>query len=90
MSEMRAKLRLYKVEPYHSREQSSTTLGNVIQETLWFTAVGKSSYAEDNLDEDNTYARYTPTANLCMVITNPELLGRFHEGDEFYVDFTPT
>lgn len=89
MSEMRAKLMLYKVEPYHSLEQSGTALGKVVHETLWFTAMHKSEgYSEDALDENNTYAKYTPTANLCMVISNPRLLGHFHEGDVFYVDFT--
>lgn len=39
--------------------------------------------------EDNTYSKYTPSANLKMSITNPALAGQFKPGQTFYVDFTP-
>lgn len=40
-------------------------------------------------DEDNSFAKTTPSANLDMTIANKELLGVYQPGDTFYVDFTP-
>jgi hypothetical protein len=60
-------------------------------ETLLFRAVGKSDepYNEDGSgDENNSFARWTPCADLNMTITNPELMGKLKEGQTFYVDFT--
>ena len=60
------------------------------QEEIYFSAVSKSDgYPEDGSDENNTFAKWTPSADLKMSITNPELIGKFTEGQEFYVDFTP-
>ena len=60
-----------------------------VYEDLHFSAVPRSdSYPEDGSDENNTFAKWTPTAELKMSITNPELIGTFIEGQEFYVDFT--
>lgn len=39
--------------------------------------------------EDNTFAKFTPSASLTMTITNPDLIGKFEPGQKFYVDFTP-
>ena len=75
---MRAKLRVSNVEPFDGGENLS------------FSAVCKSEgYPEDGSDENNTFARFTPTAELTMTVNNPNLLGKFTEGQEFYVDFTP-
>ena len=58
-------------------------------ESLTFTAVGKSEgYGEDGLDENNTYATWTPSASVEMYVTNPELFGKFAIGEECYVEFT--
>lgn len=38
--------------------------------------------------EDNTYARYTPSGSLELVINNPSLRGKIKEGQVFYIDFT--
>jgi hypothetical protein len=58
-------------------------------ETLRLRAVPRSEpYGEDGLDENNTFARFTPMAELHMVIANPALQGKFSVGQEFYVDFT--
>ena len=58
-------------------------------EELRFTAVSKSTtYPEDGTDENNTYALYTPTAELTMKVNNPELFGQFNPGEEYYLDFT--
>ncbi len=59
-------------------------------ELLKFSAVCKdSAYPNDGTDEDNTFARWTPCAEMSMTVQNPALLGKFTVGDKFYVDFTP-
>lgn len=74
---MRAKMRI----------ESVVVLGD--QEQLILRAVYKDDYSSDGLDEDNTFARFTPSAELCMTIANPALLGKFEAGQKFYVDFIP-
>ncbi len=79
---MRAKMKAVSV--------NTTKNGDNLCEIVTFAAVYKSgSYADDPLDEDNTYAKYTPQANATFVIANPALAGKFAIGDVFYVDFTP-
>ena len=59
------------------------------QEDIGFSAVSKNEgYSEDGSDENNTFARFTPMAELTMTIQNPNLIGKFNMGDEFYVDFS--
>lgn len=59
-------------------------------ETLTMHAVCKSTaYDETGLDEDNTFAKYSPGATLSIMVANPALWGKFKHGDKFYVDFTP-
>ena len=75
---MRAKLRVSNVEPYDGGENLS------------FSAVAKSEpYDKKGSDENNTFASFTPMAELKMTVNNPTLLGKFEVGQEFYVDFTP-
>lgn len=81
---MRAKFVVSSVERFADHE------GNTTQEYLRLTAVGRSeAYPEDGSDEDNTFARFTPSADLTICIANPELLGKFEQGQKFYADFTP-
>lgn len=59
-------------------------------ELLKFRAVGKSGgYPADGSDEDNTYAKYSPSAVLELTVANPALHGKFEPGQKYYVDFTP-
>lgn len=74
---MRAKLKVLAVQKHETSE--SVTLG----------AVYKNEYDSTGLDENNTFAKFTPTANLSMQITNPDLLGKLEVGQAYYVDFTP-
>lgn len=74
---MKAKLKVVSVEKGEGWEQ------------LKFGAVAAKQYPSDGSDENNTYAKWTPTAQLSMTITNPSLHGQFEPGQEFYVDFTP-
>lgn len=77
--QMRAKMKVSNVKNYGSSEE------------LIFNAVSKKDgYPDDGSDENNTFAKWTPSAELKMSITNPALIGQFTEGQEFYVDFTPT
>ena len=83
-TKMRAKLVIRSIERY------GTSTGITTQENLKFHAVsGDKPYGPNGENEDNTFARYTPMASLEMSILNPELFGKFKEGDAFYVDFTP-
>lgn len=59
-------------------------------EKLHFTAVARNeAYPEDGSDENNTFAKFTPSANMMIMVANPDLHGKFAPGDTFYVDFTP-
>ena len=60
------------------------------QETLYFNPVSRSEkYPEDGSDENNTYAKFSPSGMLSLTVANPALLGKFSEGETFYLDFTP-
>lgn len=81
---MRAKLRVGSVSPVAQHEGVTT------QERVVFHGVSRSrAYPEDGLDEDNTFARFSPSAMFDIMIANPALIGKYTPGDEFYVDFTP-
>lgn len=59
-------------------------------EVLHFNAVAKSGgYPEDGADENNSFAKWSPSAHLQIHVANPDLFGKFKPGDTFYVDFTP-
>ena len=58
-------------------------------ENLKMRAVCKNGqYPEDGSDEDNTFAKFSPSASLEIYIANPALYGKFKPGQKFYVDFT--
>ena len=74
---MRAKLRVTSVEK-----------AGESAERVKFMAVGpNAAYPADGSDENNSYASWTPQADLSMVINNPALHGELKPGDTFYVDF---
>lgn len=77
---MRAKFRVTKVE----------VLGTAM-ERLHFNAVAKSDgpYPADGSDENNTFAKWSPSAACTIDVANPALHGQFAVGQQFYVDFTP-
>lgn len=78
MPQMRAKMRLTSVTQHETCE------------VLKFNAVGRSScYPADGSDEDNTYGKYTPSAELSLTVANPALLRQFKPGETYYLDFTP-
>ena len=57
-------------------------------ETLEMTPVTPGSFGPSGESEDNTFARWTPSGNLSLTITNPDLIGTFSPGDTYYLDFT--
>ena len=74
---MRAKLKVSDVRKEEAYEELS------------FSAVSRDEgYPEDGSDENNTFAKWTPSAELSMTVNNPNLFGKFEVGQEFYVDFT--
>ena len=77
MTTMRAKFQLNRIEQFASCEQ------------LHFNAVAAGKYPADGADEDNTYAKFSPSATCSIMVANPELLGKFKVGEKYYVDFTP-
>lgn len=86
MPTMRAKLQIgFVQENFHGPDKSKSS------ETLNMHGVCRTNGYSDTggLDEDNTFAMYSPCANLAISIANPELFDKFKVGDKFYVDFTP-
>lgn len=77
MAKMRAKMKVTSVMVMEGSEN------------VMMNAVCKSgNYPEDGTDEDNTFAKWTPTGTIQLAITNPALHGQFKPGQKFYVDFT--
>jgi hypothetical protein len=89
MTTMRAKLQVGMVQEHMGWvEPGSDKTPEKASETLTMHAVCKATYADSEFDEDNTFARMSPGANLTIHIANPALWGKFKHGDKFYVDFT--
>lgn len=85
MTKMRAKVRVSGVFPFPGGPD-----GKITQERLMLSGVAKSSaYPPDGSDEDNTFAKFSPSVSMDFMIANPALFGQFKPGDTFYVDFTP-
>lgn len=94
MTTMRAKLQVGFVQVHEQRlnaEGRYAPDGTPVKtmETLQMHAVCAPKYDEAGLDEDNTFAKFSPGAQLNINIANPALWGQFKVGDRFYVDFTP-
>lgn len=80
MPVMRAKMQVNSVTPYGTP---------VTQESLSMSCVAKSgTYPEDGSDEDNTFAKFSPSGSFSVTIQNPALFGKFTVGQKLYVDFT--
>lgn len=77
MPKMRAKMKVVTIE--------SSEYGDLLKMEA---VCKKEPYGEDGLDEDNTFARYTPIGQVTLTINNPALIGQFKPGQKFYIDFT--
>lgn len=94
MITMRAKLQVGFVQVHEERRNAEgrwDSNGTPVKtmETLQMNAVCAPKYDASGLDEDNTFAKFSPGAQLSINIANPALWGEFKVGDRFYVDFTP-
>jgi hypothetical protein len=74
---MRAKMQVNKVERFPGTDK------------ITCNAVAAKAYPADGTDEDNTYAKFSPSGSLELSIANPALLGVIEPGQKFYLDFTP-
>ncbi len=52
-------------------------------------AISEKPFDVEGASEDNSFAKWTPTGNLEMSITNPALIGQFKVGEKYYLNFTP-
>lgn len=77
MTAMRAKMKITKIEQYETNEKLTL---NVVCKT--------GGYGSDGLDEDNTFAKFSPSGELSLTVANPALLGKFNPGEAYYIDFT--
>lgn len=79
MTRMRAKVKITVIE-----KQGETS------EKLTFNFPAKDgTYPADGSDEDQQFAKFSPSGALSLTVANPALLGKFNVGDKFYLDFTP-
>jgi hypothetical protein len=77
MSFMRAKMKIAEIKRTEHGEQ------------LKMHPVCKpNGYDAEGLDEDNTYAKFSPSGELTLTIANPALFGKFNPGEKYYLDFT--
>jgi hypothetical protein len=74
---MRAKFQVSKVERFPG------------QDRITCNAVAAKSSPADGSDEDNTYAKFSPSGELSLTIANPALIGMIEPGQKYYLDFTP-
>lgn len=85
MADMRAKFIVNGVQEHFSDEAKTIKTG----ETLAMSPVCKSGpYPEDGTDEDNTFARWSPSGSLTLFVANPNLWGKYPVGTKHYLDFT--
>lgn len=84
--DMRAKFIINGVKEHFGDEAQTVKTG----ETLSMSPVCKSGgYPADGTDEDNTYARWSPSGSLTLFVANPNLWGGYKVGEKMYLDFTP-
>lgn len=50
----------------------------------------RALYNCNDTPEDNSFSKWTPSADARLNVTNPEIFGFFEPGKSYYVDFSPT
>lgn len=85
-STMRAKFEIFALDKRH--DEAPPFAPGACEELQMNAVCGDVPCGKDGESEDNTYARWTPSASLKMVITNPALFDKFKVGQKFYVDFS--
>lgn len=91
---MRAKFRITNITSYPDpsawmKAHDGSAEGYVpTSQTLFFYPVSKSGpYPSDGSDEDNSYAKFSPSGKLELTVANPALIGKYAIDDTFYLDF---
>jgi hypothetical protein len=74
---MRAKMQIQEVKRFQGGD------------TIKACAVTSKPFDKDGNNEDNTYAKFSPSGALELTLANPALLGKIEPGQKFYLDFTP-
>lgn len=85
---MRAKIRVSTVTPPTVEVLPGADMAPA-QTIVAFPVSKSEAYPADGSDENNTFAKWSPSGEFKLTITNPALSNRIKAGDEFYVDFTP-
>ena len=75
MSTMIAKFQVTKVET------------NETCQNITMMAVTDKPFDPDGKSDDNSFARWTPSGELKMTISNPALFGTLKDGQKFYLNF---
>jgi len=79
---MRAKVCVGSAIPYESPQGKMLVL-------KLFGVAKNDGYPADGSDENNSFARWSPSISVDMLIANPALVDAFEPGDTFYIDFIP-
>lgn len=78
MSTMVAKFQVTAVETWDGNAGQNVTM----------MAVTEKPFDKDGNSDDNSFARWTPSGELKMSITNPNLVGALKQGQKYYLNFT--
>lgn len=79
MKQVRAKLQCVDVAPF---DNGATENPEKAGEVVKFEA----RYDAADSEEDNSFSKYTPSANMTMCVTNPDVFGAFEVGKKYYFD----
>jgi hypothetical protein len=90
---MRCKMLVTGVKSYGTdKGGADPTLSQIVCESYQMTCVGgdkvQHGYPEDGTDEDNDFAKWSPSGNFEISCNNPALFGKIKQGEKYYVDFT--
>lgn len=86
---MIAKFKITEVLPFSHFNAATGKHEPVSMEQLEFTAVTEKPFDPDGKSDDNDFARWTPTGQLKMTVTNPALFGKFKVGEKYYLKIEP-
>jgi hypothetical protein len=67
--------------------QHKNDKGEVVSENMNFVCVAACDYPDSGLDENNSFAKWSPHGGAHVTCVNPALFGQIKSGDTFYVDF---
>lgn len=48
-----------------------------------------AAYSADPSDPNYSWSKATPGGSLTMTISNPDAMGKFEQGKDYFLDFTP-